>query len=104
MSQPTSAQSIGLCLSGLPGKGRSYALLALQVTARSDLNLSIVTVPDTEGHAEPRSLTYYAVGGDAGFLSPTCASKRRVIPLAFSTLQQVNHREFPRATLLGPGL
>lgn len=103
MSQPTSAQSIGLFLSGLPGQGRSYALLAPQVTARSDLALSIVTVPDTEGHAEPRSLTYYAARGDAGFLSPTRASSRRVIPLASSTPQRVNHREFPRATLLGPG-
>jgi hypothetical protein len=36
---------------GRPGQGHIYALLALQVTARSGLILSIATVPDMESHA-----------------------------------------------------
>ena len=44
MSLATSAQSIGLFQTGLPGQAYSYALLAFQVTARSDLTLSIATV------------------------------------------------------------
>lgn len=49
MSLATSPRPIGLFLPDLPGmacQGYSYDLLALQITARSDLTLSITTVPD----------------------------------------------------------
>lgn len=52
MSLATSAQSIGLFLPGLPGlagQGQSAVSLALQNTARSDLTLSIATVPGMGG-------------------------------------------------------
>lgn len=61
MSLATSARTIGLFQPGLPGmagQGHSYALLALQATARSDLTLSIATVPDTDGDAEARRLIW----------------------------------------------
>lgn len=61
MSLATSARPIGLFRPGLLGmtcRGHSYALLALQVAARSDLTLSIATVSGMERDAEARWLIW----------------------------------------------